>query len=78
MSVVEDLADALAKDTIAAAEAMGDDNLIADVAKVIGARSTTAEEAFMTAVRIRIAAANGRKYLEERIRKAAAELENKA
>jgi len=32
----------------------------------------------MTAVRIRIAAANGRKYLEERIRKAAAELENKA
>jgi len=67
MGVVEDLADALAKDAIEAAEKYGDDRLIDDMAKAIGARSQTAEEAFMTAVRVRIAAGVGRKFLDRRI-----------
>lgn len=67
MNVVEELADALAKDTIEASERMDNPQLIMDVAKAVGARSTTAEEAYLTAVRIRIAAATGRKYLEQRI-----------
>lgn len=72
MGVVEDLADALAKDAIEAAEKYGDERLIDDMAKAIGARSQTAEEAFMTAVRVRIAAGVGRKFLDRRIQQARA------
>ncbi len=66
MGVVEDLADALARDAIEAAERLGDDRLVEDMARAIGAGSTTAEEAFLTAVRIRLAIARGRRFLEER------------
>ena len=68
MGVTEDLADALARDAIEAAELMEDDALIAELAKVMGASSTTTEEAFLTAVRVRLAAKRGRKFLENRIR----------
>lgn len=67
MGVTEDLADALARDVIEAAEVMEDETLIAAVAKVMGASSTTTEEAFMTAIRVRLAAKRGRKFLEDRI-----------
>lgn len=68
MGIVEDLADALARDTIEAAEKLKDDALIAEMSKVLGASSTTTQEAFMTAIRVRVAEARGRKFLEERIR----------
>lgn len=70
MGVTEDLADALAKDTIEAAAALGDESLIDEVAKVVGATSTTTQEAFLTAVRVRLAAARGRRFLDEKLRKA--------
>lgn len=76
MGVVEDLADALARDAIEAAERLGDDRLVEEVAKVIGAGSTTTEEAYLTAVRVRLAAARGRKYLAERIARAEAAAES--
>jgi hypothetical protein len=66
-AITEKLADDLARDVIAAAEDMGDDQLIAEVSKVIGAFSTTTQEAFMTAIRVRISEARARKYLAERI-----------
>ncbi|MHC0053906.1 hypothetical protein [Actibacterium sp. D379-3] len=72
MGVVEDLADALAKDAIEAAEKLGDDNLIRDLSDVLEAASTTTQEAFMTAIRVRLAAARGRKFLDDRIRAAQA------
>lgn len=72
MGVLEELTDALARDTIAAAEELGDEKLIRDVAAVLGAASPTTEEAFMTAVRFRLAALRGRRYLEERIAQAQA------
>ncbi|WP_323764188.1 hypothetical protein [Marinovum sp.] len=68
MGVTEDLADELARDTVEAAELIGSETLVADVAKVIGATSTTAEEAFLTAVRVRMAAKRGRRYLEAQLR----------
>lgn len=67
MSVTEDLADALARDVIAAAEDLGDERLVADIASVIGATSTTTQEAFMTAVRVRLSEARARKALAARV-----------
>ena len=54
MSITEDIADQLARDAIATAEDLGDDSLIQEMAKVIGAFSATTQEAFMTAIRVRI------------------------
>ncbi|MDX1780013.1 MAG: hypothetical protein R3256_01720 [Thalassovita sp.] len=70
MGVAEDLADALAKDTIEAAEALNDEALIDQVAKQIGASSQTTQEAFMTAVRVRLAEKRARKFLEGRLNSA--------
>ncbi|RMA41909.1 hypothetical protein [Rhodophyticola porphyridii] len=67
MSIVEELADKLAKDTIEAAETLDDDLLINRVAEVIGASSPSTEEAFRTAVRVRMAEARARKYLAEQL-----------
>jgi len=69
MGITEDLADALARDTIAVAEKLGDDGLIAEVSKVIGASSTTTQEAFMTAIRVRLSEKRARAFLKERIAK---------
>ena len=70
MGVTEDLADSLTRDTIAVAEMLGDDNLIAEVSKVLGASSTTTQEAFMTAVRIRLSEKRARAFLKEQIGRA--------
>ncbi len=72
MGIAEDLADALARDTIEAAEALNDDLLIEQVAKQIGASSQTTQEAFMTAVRVRLAEKRARKFLEGRLKSALA------
>jgi ribosomal protein S28E/S33 len=69
MGITEDLADALARDTIAVAEKLGDNNLIAEVSKVIGASSTTTQEAFMTTVRVRLSEKRARDFLKQRIKK---------
>ena len=67
MGVTEDLADNLARDTIAAMEKLKDDNLISEVAKQLAATSTTAEEAFMTSVRVRLAEKRAREFLKKRV-----------
>ena len=51
--MTEDLADELARDVIKAVEATGDEMIISDVQKILGSTSQTAEEAFLTAVRVR-------------------------
>jgi hypothetical protein len=68
--IAEELADKLAQDTIAAAEALDDDRLIEQIAQAIGASSPTTEELFRTLVRVRIAEARARRMLEQRITKA--------
>lgn len=65
--VIAALADALAKDTIAAAEKLGDDELVSEVAQVIGATSPSTEEAFRTAARVRMAEARARAYLNKKL-----------
>ena len=76
-AIIEKLADDLAKDALDAAEALGDEELIMDIAKMLASSSTTAEEAFLTAARVRMALARARKMLEERIDTAAADLQAK-
>lgn len=66
MSITEDLADALAQDTIKAMIELGDDKLIAQVAELIGASSQTTQEAFLTAVRVRLAERRAREFLAQK------------
>lgn len=72
MGVVEDLADGLARDVIEAAEEIGDPNLIDEVAKMLLSTSQTTQEAFMTAVRVRLAERRARQFLERHMAKARA------
>lgn len=70
MGVLEDLADQLAKDALDAAERLEDETLAMDVAKQLGATSTTMEEAFLTAIRIRSSEMRARRFLEARVARA--------
>ncbi|MEM7724255.1 MAG: hypothetical protein AAF376_18070 [Pseudomonadota bacterium] len=67
MGVAEDLADKLAVDAIAAAEKLGDDRLLEEIATAVGASSPTTEELFRTSVRVRIAEARARKMLAAKL-----------
>lgn len=66
MGMLEDLADGLAKDALAV-ETGPDDKIVDDVSKIIGASSTTLQEAYLTAVRVRRAEARGRALINERL-----------
>ncbi|KUF11450.1 hypothetical protein [Pseudoponticoccus marisrubri] len=70
MSVVDDLADKLARDTIKAMDALGDENLPEQVAKVLGASSPSSEEIFRAAVRIRLAERRARNFLNDHVKRA--------
>ena len=63
MQRLEDLADDLAQEALALATRTEDDSVVKRVADEIGASSTTMEEAFLTAVRIRRAEARARALL---------------
>ena len=66
MGVTEDVADELALDVIKYVDATGDDQIVSDVVKLLGATSQTAEEAFLTSMRVRRANIAARKLLLER------------
>ncbi len=66
--VLKELADKLAADTIKAMDALGDDRLYEQVAKVLGASSQTSEEAYLTSIRIRLAERRGRQFLNEHVK----------
>jgi len=65
MELVETLADALAKEALAAMEKTGDKKLADEMSEVIGASSPTLQEAFLTAVRIRRAEKRARELLTD-------------
>jgi hypothetical protein len=64
-SIVEGLGDALAKTTLEAMEHIDDDRFYEKVSRVIGASSPTLQEAFLTAVRVRLAERRGREFVEK-------------
>ena len=65
MATREELADDLAQDVMAAMVRIGDPTLWEKIAKVIGAASPSSQEAFVTAMRIRMATQRGRTFLEQ-------------
>lgn len=69
--VLTELADKLAADTLRAMDDLGDERLFEEIAAVLGASSQSAEEAFLTSIRIRLAERRARKVLEARIAAAA-------
>jgi hypothetical protein len=68
MGITEDLADELAKDAIKVMAAIGDEQFIQHVSQVIGATSTTTQEAFNTAARVRLAERRARDYILQRVK----------
>lgn len=68
MGVTEDLADDLAIHTIKYIEASGDEDIVADLVKVLGATSQTAEEAFLASIRVRRANIKAKALLVERVK----------
>ncbi|MDT8855709.1 hypothetical protein RNZ50_11920 [Paracoccaceae bacterium Fryx2] len=67
MGIAEDLADALARDVIAAMDELGDDTLVDQVSKILIATSSTTQEAFMTSVKVRISERRARRFLDDRL-----------
>lgn len=64
MPLVDELAEDLARATIQAMDEMGDDRYYEKLARVIGELSPTLQEAFMTAMRLSLAARRGRTFLD--------------
>lgn len=60
---IQDLADALARDVLTASKELDDPYFYEQVSKVLGASSTTLQEAFLTSIRIRQSEARGRDFL---------------
>ncbi len=63
MDYLERIADGLAREVLEIEELTGDEDLAKEVAGTIGASSTTLEEAFLTAIRIRRAEARALKLI---------------
>ena len=75
MSVIQDLADKLAEDVLAAEPELGDDRFYEKIAKVLMAASPTFQEAFMTSVRVRLAERRGREFLRQALAAKRGEIE---
>ena len=65
MGVVEDIADGLARETLVVMAEIGDDRFYDKVAKIIVDVSPTVQEAYMLAVRARLAEARAKKFLAD-------------
>ncbi|MFT7058049.1 MAG: hypothetical protein ACJASV_000549 [Pseudorhodobacter sp.] len=65
MSIVEELGDKLAQSTLEAMDFIDDDRLYDKVSRVIETTSPTLQEAFMTAIRVRLAERRARVFLEK-------------
>jgi hypothetical protein len=75
MTALQDMADKLADDVLAAEEELGDDRFYDKVARVLMAASPTFQEAFMTSIRVRLAERRGREFLEQALAAKRGEIE---
>lgn len=66
--VVTELANKLAEDCLAVQAETGDDRLFVQVGEVLGASSQTLEEAFLTAIRTRMANDKARAFLAAKVK----------
>ncbi len=65
MESLDSLADSLASDALAAEAETGDERIVDEVGRALGQLSPSMQEAYMTSVRMRRAAARGRTRLNE-------------
>ena len=75
MTALQNLADQLAEDVLAAETELDDDRFYEKIAKVLMAASPTFQEAFMTSVRVRLAERRGRDFLEKALAAKRGEIE---
>ena len=75
MSTLQDMADKLADDVLAAEAELGDDRFYEKVAKVLMAASPTFQEAYMTSIRVRLAERRGREFLNQALAAKRGEIE---
>lgn len=68
MSDLTTIANKLAEDCIAVQDETGNDRLFMEVGQVIGTASQTLEEAFLTAVRTRMAEGKARAFLAQTLK----------
>ncbi len=65
---VQQMANKLAEECLTVQGEVGNDRLFMEVAQVLGASSQTLEEAFLTAVRTRMAERAGRSFLQTKLK----------
>ena len=68
MGILQDLTEALARDTMTAMDELGDDRLHDRVSKVLLDMSPTTQEAYITAMRALLAERKGRIFLEQTLK----------
>jgi hypothetical protein len=68
MSVVDTLGDELARRAMEAMDELGDDRFYMEVARVIAASSPTLQEAFMTSMRVRLAALRADRFIDQTLK----------
>jgi len=66
--VVVEMANKLAEECLAVQNELGNDRLFMEVGDVLGASSQTLEEAFLTAIRTRMANDSGRRFLAQKLK----------
>lgn len=64
---VQQMANKLAEECLAVQKEVGNDRLFMELAQVLGASSQTLEEAFLTAIRTRMAEISGRQFLKKKL-----------
>ena len=75
MSIIQELADKLAEDVLAAEPELNDDRFYEKVSRVLMAASPTFQEAYITAIRVRLAERRGREFLEKALAAKRGEIE---
>lgn len=65
---VREMANKLAEECLAVQKETGEDRLFMEVGGVLGASSQTLEEAFLTAIRTRMAEQKGRAFLARKLK----------
>lgn len=65
---LQEMANKLAEECLAVQKETGEDRLFMELAGVLGAASQTLEEAFLTAVRTRMAEQKGRAFLVRKLK----------
>lgn len=76
MSTLQDMADKLADDVLAAESELEDDRFFEKVSAVLLAASPTFQEAYMTSIRVRLAERRGRDFLAKALAAKRGEVED--